>query len=222
MFEFSISNITSSRYREKSGASTIDMDYKPISDDVLFKKYYSKNLSIQIPQDLNYSNTLITTDFTYEETKKKAIFERRFNNDFEIFKEKFENFLRFEDVPIEYVSPIEKEFVRFLKMEKIQTLNLVAQWIIDSFDDSKTLLNIVKILGNVATDFLDNQLIINLCILLNHKDTEIKEYVLRIQEKVMSDIFHNLLSNAHLAPQWIDDYRIELVEIYNEENIKEG
>ena len=34
----------------------------------------------------------------------------------------------------------------------------------------------------------------------------------------MSEIFHNVLSNAELAPQWIDEYRIELVEMYNEEN----
>ena len=37
----------------------------------------------------------------------------------------------------------------------------------------------------------------------------------------MSEIFHNVLSNAHLAPQWIDEYRIELVEMYDEENPKE-
>jgi len=154
----------------------------------------------------------------YITQKNKQTLEKRFSNDFEIFKEKFENFLRFEDVPIEYVSPIEREFIKFLKIEKVQTLNLVGQWIIDSFDDSKTLLNIVKILGNVANEFLDGQLLTNLFILLNHRDTEIKEYVLRIQEKVMSDVFHNLLSHSHLAPQWIDEYRSELVEMYNEEN----
>lgn len=54
--------------------------------------------------------------------------------------------------------------------------------------------------------------------LLNHKDTEVKEYVLRIQEKVMSEDFHKLLTHSHLAPQWIDEYRLELVEMYNEEN----
>lgn len=174
-----------------------------------------------ISHDVNYSNTLISTDFYFLQENSKKIIERKVFNDFENFKDKFENFLRFEDVPIEYVSPIEKEFISFLKFHKIQTLNLVAQWIIDSFNDSKTLLNIVKILGNVATDFIDSQLITNLCILLNHKDTEVKEYVLRIQEKVMSEIFHNVLSNAELAPQWIDEYRIELVEMYNEENPKE-
>ncbi len=221
MLGFNISNITSSLYRESIDKSSIDIDYKPLSDKGLFDKTYSKNLLTSIFQDVNYSNTLISTDFSYLQENTKKIAERKVLNDFENFKDKFENFLRFEDVPIEYVSPIEKEFVSFLKFHKIQTLNLVAQWIIDSFNDSKTLLNIVKILGNVATDFIDSQLITNLCILLNHKDTEVKEYVLRIQEKVMSEIFHNVLSNAHLAPQWIDEYRIELVEMYNEENPKE-
>lgn len=221
MLGFNISNITSSQYRESIDKSSIDIDYKPLSDKGLFDKTYSKNLLTSIFQDVNYSNTLISTDFSYIQEKSKKIIERKVFDDFENFKDKFENFLRFEDVPIEYVSPIEKEFISFLKFHKIQTLNLVAQWIIDSFNDSKTLLNIVKILGNVATDFIDSQLITNLCILLNHKDTEVKEYVLRIQEKVMSEIFHNILSNAHLAPQWIDEYRIELVEMYNEENPKE-
>ena len=221
MLGFNISNITSSQYRESIDKSSIDIDYKPLSDRGGFDKTYSKNLLTSISHDVNYSNTLISTDFYFLQEKSKKIIERKVFNDFENFKDKFENFLRFEDVPIEYVSPIEKEFISFLKFHKIQTLNLVAQWIIDSFNDSKTLLNIVKILGNVATDFIDSQLITNLCILLNHKDTEVKEYVLRIQEKVMSEIFHNVLSNAELAPQWIDEYRIELVEMYNEENPKE-
>lgn len=212
---------TSSNYREIIDKSSIDIDYKPLADKGLLDKLYSKNLLSKAFQDVNYSNTLISTDLSYIQEKNKKIVERKLINDFENFKEKFENFLRFEDVPIEYVSPIEREFISFLKLYKIQTLNLVAQWIIDSYHDPKTLLNIVKILGNVATDFIDNNFIINLCILLNHKDTEVKEYVLRIQEKVMSEIFHNVLSNAHLAPQWIDEYRIELVEMYDEENPKE-
>lgn len=198
--------------------SLINKDYIDSDKNIFEYSNYSKKLLSNESQSSNYSNTLILTDSYYITQKTKQTREKIFSNDFEIFKEKFENFLRFEDVPIEYVSPIEKEFVKFLKIEKVQTLNLVGQWIIDSFDDSKTLLNIVKILGNVANEFLDGQLLTNLFILLNHRDTEIKEYVLRIQEKVMSDVFHNLLSHSHLAPQWIDEYRSELVEMYNEEN----
>ena len=199
-------------------ASSINKDYKSSDNNVFEYSDYSKKLLSSASQNSNYSNTLILTDSYYIKKKNKQNIEKRFSNYFDIFKEKFENFLRFEDVPIEYVSPIEREFIKFLKMEKVQTLNLVGQWIIDSFNDSKTLLNIVKILGNVANDFLDGQLLTNLFILLNHRDTEIKEYVLRIQEKVMSEVFHNLLSHSHLAPQWIDEYRLELVEMYNEEN----
>lgn len=198
--------------------SLTEKDYRDLDKSIFEYNNYSKKLLSNISQNSNYSNTLILTDSSYITQKNKQTIEKRFSNDFEIFKEKFENFLRFEDVPIEYVSPIEREFVKFLKIEKVQTLNLVGQWIIDSFDDSKTLLNIVKILGNVANEFLDGQLLTNLFILLNHRDTEIKEYVLRIQEKVMSEVFHKLLSNSHLAPQWIDEYRSELVEMYNEES----
>ena len=221
MLGFNISNITSSQYRESIDKSSIDIDYKPLSSKCWFYQNYSKKLLTSISQDINYSNTLISTDFSYLQEKSKKIIERKVFNDFENFKDKFENFLRFEDVPIEYVSPIEREFVGFLKYHKIQTLNLVAQWIIDSYHDPKTLLNIVKILGNVAADFIDSQFITNLCILLHHQDIEVKEYVLRVQEKVMSEIFHKVLSNAHLAPQWIDEYRAELVEMYNEENSAE-
>lgn len=222
MSEYILSNITSSNLSFRENTSSISTDYKSLSDHNLLNKDYFKKLVSNISNEINYSNTLISTDYSYLKENNKKILEKNFSNDFEIFKEKFENFLRFEDVPIEYVSPIEKEFISFIKRHKIQTLNLVAQWIIDSFDDPKTLLNIVKILGNVAVEFIDNQFITNLCILLNHKDTEVKEYVLRIQEKVMSEVFHKVLSNAHLAPQWIDEYRIELVETYNEENSKEA
>ena len=214
------SKISNSIYQKDNtiNISLTDKDYRDSDKSIFEYSNYSKKLLSNASQNSNYSNTLILTDSYYITQKNKQTLEKRFSNDFEIFKEKFENFLRFEDVPIEYVSPIEREFIKFLKIEKVQTLNLVGQWIIDSFDDSKTLLNIVKILGNVANEFLDGQLLTNLFILLNHRDTEIKEYVLRIQEKVMSDVFHNVLSNAELAPQWIDEYRIELVEMYNEEN----
>ncbi|MBP6437591.1 MAG: hypothetical protein KA288_09355 [Paludibacteraceae bacterium] len=214
------SKISNSIYQKDNtiNISLTDKDYRDSDKSIFEYSNYSKKLLSNASQNSNYSNTLILTDSYYITQKNKQTLEKRFSNDFEIFKEKFENFLRFEDVPIEYVSPIEREFIKFLKIEKVQTLNLVGQWIIDSFDDSKTLLNIVKILGNVANEFLDGQLLTNLFILLNHRDTEIKEYVLRIQEKVMSDVFHNLLSHSHLAPQWIDEYRSELVEMYNEEN----
>ena len=214
------SKISNSIYQKDNtiNISLTDKDYRDSDKSIFEYSNYSKKLLSNASQNSNYSNTLILTDSYYITQKNKQTLEKRFSNDFEIFKEKFENFLRFEDVPIEYVSPIEREFIKFLKIEKVQTLNLVGQWIIDSFDDSKTLLNIVKILGNVANEFLDGQLLTNLFILLNHRDTEIKECVLRIQEKVMSDVFHNLLSHSHLAPQWIDEYRSELVEMYNEEN----
>ncbi|MGC3819308.1 hypothetical protein [Acinetobacter sp. G11] len=214
------SKISNAAFLKDKGINTssISKDYTPLFDNPIVYNNYTNTLLSNASKNNNYSNTLSITDYFIIEKKNRNTFEKRFSNDFEIFKEKFDNFLRFEDVPIEYVSPIEKEFVKFLKMEKVQTLNHVGQWIIDSYNDSKLLLNIVKILGNVANEFLDSQFLTNLFILLNHKDTEIKEYVLRIQEKVMSDVFHRLLTHSHLAPQWIDEYRLELVEMYNEEN----
>lgn len=220
MFSDKFSNIvsTTSRHRESVDTSSITINYERLIENLHINNAILKNLSSTKKQDNQHSNTLSLSDYpTLQERNKKEI-EARVTNDFESFKDKFENFLRFEDIPIEYVSPIEKEFITFLKAHKIQTMNLVAQWIIDAYDDPKTLLNIVKILGNVAAEFMDTNFVINLCILVSHQDTEVKEYVLRIQEKVMSDTFHKFLSHAQLAPQWIDEYRIELIEMYNEEN----
>lgn len=220
MYKFNESKITTS-HNEITDQFSIDTSYNIFSDNNFINHLHPKRLKSTIIEEECYSDNLSLNDFIDVQERIKKIAEQKFFRDFEVFKEKFENFLRFEDVPIEYVSPIEKDFVSFLKLNKLHTLNLVAQWIIDSFDDPKTLLNIVKILGNVSQDFIDSQLITNLCILLNHKDTEVKEYVLRIQEKVMSEIFHKVLTNAQLAPQWIDEYRRELVEMYNEENSPE-
>ncbi|EMU37263.1 hypothetical protein ABNIH23_19273, partial [Acinetobacter baumannii ABNIH23] len=50
------------------------------------------------------------------------------------------------------------------------------------------------------------------------KDTEIKEYALRIQEKLMLPSYNNVLKHSKLTPKWIDDYRKELVELYEEDN----
>lgn len=151
MLEPNISNSTLS-YRNDINTSLNNSDQTLKNDNSINHINYSKKLVSKDYQISTYSNTLTITDFSYIDKQNQKNIEQKFSNNFEIFKEKFENFLRFEDIPIEYVSPIEKEFVKFLKMEKVQTVNLVGQWIIDSFHDSKKLLNIVKILGNIAND----------------------------------------------------------------------
>ncbi|EPJ3328044.1 TPA: hypothetical protein NU702_003654, partial [Acinetobacter baumannii] len=65
---------------------------------------------------------------------------------------------------------------------------------------------------------IDHQFLTNFLIVLNHKDTEIKEYALRIQEKLMLPSYNNVLKHSKLTPKWIDDYRKELVELYEEDN----
>ncbi|MBF9251563.1 hypothetical protein I0P16_18775, partial [Acinetobacter baumannii] len=76
--------------------------------------------------------------------------------EFDIFKNKFDNFLRYEDVPVDYVSPIENELINFYNHSKVEVQEQISQWIIDSFDNTKVLLNILKILGNIAPDFIDH------------------------------------------------------------------
>lgn len=192
---------------------SVNASYIPIPDSNLIPIDYSANSSITANISYNPSLSFSTSKLSDHEKIK----ENKRISEFDIFKTKFENFLRFEDIPIEYTSPIEKEFIRFLQIDNTQTLNMVGQWIIDSYGNPKILLNIVKILGNVAKEYLNGQLISTLYMMLNHKDTELNEYILRIQEKILDDTFHIYLKDSHLAPKWIDDYRIELVELYLEE-----
>ncbi|VCX77311.1 hypothetical protein BANRA_03348 [Acinetobacter baumannii] len=60
-------------------------------------------------------------------------------------------------MPVDYVSPIENELINFYKHSKVEVQEQISQWIIDSFDNTKVLLNILKILGNIAPDFIDHQ-----------------------------------------------------------------
>ena len=73
---------TSSNYREIIDKSSIDIDYKPLADKGLLDKFYSKNLLSKAFQDVNYSNTLISTDLSYIQEKNKKIVERKLINDF--------------------------------------------------------------------------------------------------------------------------------------------
>ncbi|EHU1204259.1 hypothetical protein B8Z49_RS18000, partial [Acinetobacter baumannii] len=132
----------------------------------------------------DYLNTDVVsiTDPTVIEQKIGEESLKQIKREFDIFKNKFDNFLRYEDVPVDYVSPIENELINFYKHSKVEVQEQISQWIIDSFDNTKVLLNILKILGNIAPDFIDHQFLTNFLIVLNHKDTEIKEYALRIQE----------------------------------------
>ncbi|MCE6843464.1 hypothetical protein KSA91_19175, partial [Acinetobacter baumannii] len=168
----------------------------------------------------DYLNTDVVsiTDPTVIEQKIGEESLKQIKREFDIFKNKFDNFLRYEDVPVDYVSPIENELINFYKHSKVEVQEQISQWIIDSFDNTKVLLNILKILGNIAPDFIDHQFLTNFLIVLNHKDTEIKEYALRIQEKLMLPSYNNVLKHSKLTPKWIDDYRKELVELYEEDN----
>ncbi|MCU4334593.1 hypothetical protein [Acinetobacter pittii] len=163
------------------------------------------------------TNVISITDPVIVEKKIEEESLKQIKKDFEIFKIKFDNFLRYEDVPVDYVSPIENELISFYKNSKAEIQGQISQWIIDSFSNTKVLLNILKILGNIASDFIDHQFLTNFLIVLNHKDTEIKEYALRIQEKLMLESYNNVLEHSRLTPKWIDDYRKELVEMYKEE-----
>lgn len=184
-----------------------------------YKNNFQK-LSIKIDKNYLFSKMISITDSASLETYKEEQTYTKILSNFTEFKEEFESSLRFEDIPTEYVSPIEKNFIYLLEKHRDKTLSLVSQWIIDSFDKKQILLNIVKILGNVAVDFVDLQLVVNIALTLNHEDTEIKEYALRIQEKLLDESFHKFLLHAHLAPKWIDEYRLELVEMYNEKSAK--
>lgn len=167
----------------------------------------------------DYLNTdvISITDPAIVEQKIEEESLKQIKKDFDIFKIKFDNFLRYEDVPVDYVSPIENELTNFYKNSKVEIQEQISQWIIDSFANTKVLLNILKILGNIASDFIDHQFLTNFLIVLNHKDTEIKEYALRIQEKLMLEAYNTVLKHSKLTPKWIDDYRKELVEMYEEE-----
>lgn len=166
-----------------------------------------------------YLNTDVVsiTDPLILEQKKEEESLKQIKKDFDIFKIKFDNFLRYEDVPVDYVSPIERELINFYKNSKVEIQEQISQWIIDSFASTKVLLNILKILGNIAPEFIDHQFLTNFLIVLNHEDTEIKEYALRIQEKLMLQSYNNVLKHSKLTPKWIDDYRKELVEMYEED-----
>ncbi|EPJ3329622.1 hypothetical protein LJ595_004007, partial [Acinetobacter baumannii] len=91
----------------------------------------------------DYLNTDVVsiTDPTVIEQKIGEESLKQIKREFDIFKNKFDNFLRYEDVPVDYVSPIENELINFYKHSKVEVQEQISQWIIDSFDNTKVLLN---------------------------------------------------------------------------------
>ena len=91
------SKISNSIYQKDNtiNISLTDKDYRDSDKSIFEYSNYSKKLLSNASQNSNYSNTLILTDSYYITQKNKQTLEKRFSNDFEIFKEKFENFLRF-------------------------------------------------------------------------------------------------------------------------------
>ncbi|TWH63820.1 hypothetical protein LX59_03071 [Azomonas agilis] len=188
----------------------------PLVDDEVF----IDTTSSLVDFDFDFDGSALTSVHS-KENAIKSIFEKHksdFENQFNEFRFRFEKHISFEEIPIDFESNIERELITLLNLNKIFTVNYISQWVIDSYDKDKSLINILKLLGNLDYDLLGSEITLVFAAVLSNKNTEIKEYALRVQEKWMDYHYHKILSQSELKPKWIDDYRKELLSIYKEIN----
>lgn len=156
-------------------------------------------------------NYYSSTDYIIKTLPHKTSIE----NELKQFESRFLSFLKYDDIPIDYTCHIEKELVTLFKRDKETCVNWLSDKIIKYYDNSRILLNLLKLIGNIdGTVGAISYFIFGTT--LSHTNVEIKEFALRIQEKWQSKEYHQILKNSHMSPKWLDEYRQEIVKDFEE------
>jgi predicted transcriptional regulator len=133
------------------------------------------------------------------------------------FQHIFVSTLKSQELEIDYKNNIE-----FLLEELFIENEFVAKdWLneiyISNYNDTKFLINILKIIGNLDKKLLKSFGIVISGSALIHKSVEVKEMAIRVFENWNTVESYTFLKNCTLTPKWLDDYKNEVLVNIEEE-----
>lgn len=192
-----------------------DVDFCSFIDN--YNLVDNDNLNNKIVNSSNYysSNDILDCDNDAEfNSTTKPIDINKLNNDFikEIknsFEDKFVYFLKFNELDDFTKTHIEITFNEYFDKNNIAVLNWITDLWLEEFNNSLFILNIVKLLAKLK---IKNSSIYTLvCGLFSHKNTELRDYALQFFASMSDEKSLRILKNTKISPQWLDNYRRDVI-----------
>lgn len=116
-----------------------------------------------------------------------------------------------------YVSNSEKIIREQFKINALATRNWLSELFINHFNDITILIGLLRIIGRFEENIIFPQGHTIALAALNHKNDEIKELGIRAFENWSSENSIKVLKNIEISPQWLCDYKNQVIAELEEE-----
>ncbi len=135
----------------------------------------------------------------------------------EKFQPIFVSTLKSQELEIDYKNHIEILLEELFRENEFVTKDWLNDIYISNFNDTKFLVNILKIIGNFDKGLLKSFGIVTSGASLSHKNVEVKEMAVRVFENWNVIESYTFLKNCSLTPKWLDEYKNEVLSNIEEE-----
>lgn len=158
-------------------------------------------------------NTVLSTDIK-SKVRSNAEFKKYL---VEKFQPVFVSTLKNQELEIDYKNHIEILLEELFQENDFVTKDWLNDIYVSNFNDTKFLINILKIIGNFDKELLNSFGIVTSGSALSHKNVEVKEMAVRVFENWNTIESYTFLKNCTLTPKWLDDYKNEVLSNIEEE-----
>lgn len=170
--------------------------------------------------DIFLTDIIKNEDYSMLATEKKSVV--RNNNEFkkyivEKFQPIFVSTLKSQELEIDYKNHIEYQLEELFKENDFVTKDWLNDVYIENFNDTKFLINILKIIGNFDKKLIASFGIVTAGSALSHKNVEVKEMAVRVFENWYTIQSYTFLKQCSLTPKWLNDYKDEVLLNIEEE-----
>ncbi len=127
------------------------------------------------------------------------------------FQNVFVSTLKNQELEIDYKNHIEFLLEDFFLENEYVTKDWLNEVYVSNYNDTKFLVNILKIIGNLDKQLLKSFGIVISGSALVHKNVEVKEMAIRVFENWNTIESYTFLKNCSLVPKWLNDYKNEVL-----------
>jgi len=133
------------------------------------------------------------------------------------FQNVFVSTLKNHELEIDYKNHIEFLLEELFLENEFVTKDWLNEVYVSNYNDTKFLINILKIIGNLDKQLLKSFGIVISGSALAHKNVEVKEMAIRVFENWNTIESYTFLKNCSLVPKWLNDYKNEVLANIEEE-----
>lgn len=133
------------------------------------------------------------------------------------FQDIFVSTLKNQELEIDYKNHIEVLLENYFLENEYVTKDWLNEIYVSNYSDTRFLINIIKIIGNLDKKILKSFGIVISGSALIHKNVEVKEMAIRVFENWNTIESYTFLKNCQLTPKWLNDYKDEVLSNIEEE-----